>query len=131
MATRTTRTRFLTAPWLGLLLAALAGCGSGSLPPQASPDQARAALTQALDTWQKGESINALARGNPAVYFNDPRRGSDVKLLAYKLDDAHEFYGQTVRISVALTFKFPDGTTKERKTPYLIDTSPVVVIVPG
>jgi hypothetical protein len=131
MGTWTTRVRFPTAPGLGLLLAVLAGCSSGSLPPKASPDQARAALTRALDAWRKGESIDDLTRGDPAVYFNEPRCKSDVKLLAYQVDDAHEYYGQTVRIAVALTFQFPDGTTKERKASYLIDTSPAVVIVPG
>ena len=126
-----TRIRFLTAMGLGLVLAALAGCDRGTMPPQANADQARAALTRALDAWQKGESIEDLARGDPAVYFNDPRCKSDVKLLAYKVDDGHEFYGQTARIAVVLTFKFPDGATKERKASYLIDTSPAVVIVPG
>jgi hypothetical protein len=123
--------RILTAMGPGLVLAALAGCDRGTMPPQANADQARAALTRALDAWQKGESIEDLARGDPAVYFNDPRCKSDVKLLAYKVDDGHEFYGQTARIAVMLTFKFPDGATKERKASYLIDTSPTVVIVPG
>jgi hypothetical protein len=131
MARDTTRTRFLLALGLGLHLAVLAGCHSGSLPPQASPERARTALTRALDAWQKGESLDALAQRDPAVYFNDPKCRSDVQLLTYKMGDAHEFYGQSVRIPVVLSFKLPNGTTKERKTTYLIDTSPAIVIVPG
>ena len=46
MGTWTTRVRFPTAPGLGLLLAVLAGCSGGSLPPKASPDQARAIIAK-------------------------------------------------------------------------------------
>ena len=118
-------------PILCVLLLAAAGCGGGSLPPQASPDQARSALTRALDAWKGGESIDALTKVQPAIFFNDPRCKSDVKLLAYKVLDAHEIYGQSVRIEVEVTFQQKDGSTKERKVSYLIDTSPAIVIVPG
>jgi hypothetical protein len=117
-------------PLFWVVMAAAIGCG-GSLPPRASPDDARSALVRALDTWQKAESIQALAQGQPAVYFNDPRCTPDVKLVTYKMLDAHEFYGQSVRIEVEMTFQLKDGTTKERKVSYVIDTSPAIVIVPG
>lgn len=113
----------------GLALLLAAGCGN-SLPPQADPDQARAALRAALDAWQKGESAESLARGVPPVYFNDPKCGAGVQLLGYKLDDGHGFHGQSVRLPVVLSLKQKDGTTKDRKTAYLVDTSPAVVIVP-
>src|SRR5687768_7004218 len=100
----------------GLLLAVLAGCGGGSVPEQASPDAARTALQTALDAWQKGESIDALAERTPRVYFNDPKCRAGAQLLGYKLEDGHAFHGQSVRLEVTLTLKLPDGTTKERKS---------------
>jgi hypothetical protein len=51
-------------------------------------------------------------------------------LLDYKLEDGHTFYGQTVRIPVVLSLKRGDGSTKEKKAAYLVDTVPAVVIVP-
>jgi hypothetical protein len=125
-----TGSRFRFAAGCGLLLAVVAGCDRGSLPPQANPDEAREALRSALETWQKRESIDDLTRRTPRVYFNDPKCRSDVQLLDFKLDDGHTFHGQSVRVGAVLSLKFPDGTTKERKTAYLVDTTPAVVIVP-
>lgn len=113
-----------------LLLPACAGCGGASLPPLADADQARAMLRIALDTWQKGESVEALGQRSPPVYFNDPRPQAGVQLVAYKMDDTHGFHGQSVRQPVVLSLKAKDGTTRDRKTAYLIDTSPAIVIVP-
>jgi hypothetical protein len=107
-----------------------AGCG-GTLPPRASPDEARAALVTALDAWKNGETAEALAGRQPPVYFNEPNCRPGVHLLRYTLSDGHEFYGQSVRITVVLSLKQSDGNTRERKASYLIDTSPAVVIVPG
>jgi hypothetical protein len=113
------------------LLMPVLGCGGGSLPPMASPDQARSALTTALEAWKSDASIEALTKRQPPIYFNEPRLKSDAKLLNFQLRDSHEMYGQSVRIEVDMTFQQKDGTTKERKVSYLIDTSPAIVIVPG
>jgi hypothetical protein len=113
----------------GALMLAAVGCG-GSLPPQADPDVAAAALRTALDAWQKGEPAAALVGRTPAVYFNDPRCGPAVRLVDYKLDDGHGFHGQSVRRSALLSLRLKDGSALEKKVNYLIDTSPAIVIVP-
>ena len=58
--------------WLVSLfaLAAVLGCGGGTLPERANPERARQALRTALDTWQKGESTEALANGSPPLKSN-------------------------------------------------------------
>lgn len=117
--------------WGAFLLCFLAflGCGGSSLPPEADPDQARAALETALATWQKGDSTQALAKGGSPIYFNDPKcRG--MKLLSYKIEEGNAFHGQSVRIVSFLSLKSKDGNTKEKKFAYLVDTSPAIVIVP-
>lgn len=117
-------------PQLILLLAlGVAGCASGSLPPPADPDEARKTLATALDAWKAGGTAESLAGGRPPIYFNDLR--SDQQLLAYAIADGHEMYGQSVRLTVTLTLKMPDGSTKERKVTYLVDTAPALVIVLG
>jgi hypothetical protein len=114
-----------------LLLGALAlGCG-GSLPERASPEKARQALETALDAWKKGTSFETLAKGTPPIYFNDPKYKDGRPLSDYAVQDGHEFHGQSVRLSAKLTLAGKDGgATKERAVAYLVDTSPVVVIVP-
>lgn len=87
------------------------------------------ALAAALDDWQAGAPADALAKATPPVYFNDPRRRAGVQLLGYKIEDGHTTHGQSVRVVAVVSLKLPDGTTKDRKTNYLIDTAPAVVIV--
>ena len=120
---------------LGLLISlfvvvAVLGCGGGTLPERANPERARQALRTALETWQKGESTEALANGSPPIYFNDPKIQKGMRLASYELEDSHDFFGQSVRISVKATFERDDGMAKERKLIYLIDTAAAVVIVP-
>jgi len=114
---------------LAAAAALAAGCGRNSLPPAADPDQARAALRAALDAWQAGRPADAPAGDGPAVYLNDPRCRAGAKLLGYTVEDGHAVHGQSVRIATVLSLKLPDGTTRDRKTNYLIDTAPAVVIV--
>lgn len=115
--------------WLPLVAVLAVGCGGGSLPPQANPDEARKTLAAALDAWKAGETAEALAARQPPVYFNDLK--AEHRLLAYTIADGHEVYGRSVRLSVTLSLKLPDGSTKERKVTYLIDTAPALVIVQG
>ena len=115
--------------WIFVVPVLALGCGQGTLPPKANPELARDTLIVALDALKKGESAESLARLDPPIYFNDLK--PDVRLVDYTILDGHEWYGQSVRISVLLTLKLSDGSTKERKISYLIDTSPARVIVPG
>lgn len=115
---------------LGLALAALlAGC-SRSLPEKADPDKARAWLQTALDAWKNGDPPENLAKGSPAIFFNDPRYKAGQKLTAYQLEEAHDFHGQSARINATLTLQAKDGAATEKKTAYLIDIGNGVVIVP-
>lgn len=116
-----------------ILLAAsgLAGCGGGSLPPQANPDDARAALTTALEAWKKGETSESLASREKPIYFNEIRDRPEVRLVEFTINPDHGFYGQSVRLIVNVTFEYTDGTTEEQKMKFLIDTAPAIVIVPG
>lgn len=84
----------------------------------------------ALNAWRKGESIEALAKGSPVIYFNDPKVQKGLQLSDYTVDEGHEFFGQSVRLSAILSFVGKEGGTKERTVAYLVDTSPVIVIVP-
>ncbi|MCI0377488.1 MAG: hypothetical protein L0215_07775 [Gemmataceae bacterium] len=113
-----------------LFSAALGGCGGGSLPDRADPQKAKDALRTALETWQKGEPIETLAKRAPPIYFNDPKATEGARLTSFELDDNHEFFGQSVRVTVKATLERESGKSKQRQLNYLVDTSPAVVIVP-
>jgi hypothetical protein len=122
--------RHLLAGTIFLAMAAMV-CGCrGSLPAQADPDQARAALTSALDAWQKGQEIEKLAERDPPIHFNDPKCRGGTRLVSYRLEDGAEHHGQAARITAVLTFDQKDGAAKERKITYLVDIGKAVVIVP-
>ncbi|MCI0639613.1 MAG: hypothetical protein L0Y72_02490 [Gemmataceae bacterium] len=123
------RRRFLWSATV-LLSAALLGCGGGSLPDRADPHKAVEALRTALETWKKGEPVEALAKRTPPIYFNDPKATEGVRLSSFELDDNHEFFGQSVRVTVKATLARDSGKSKQRQLNYLVDTSPVIVIVP-
>jgi hypothetical protein len=114
-----------------MLLAFLSGCGGQRLPPMANPDEARTALASALDAWKKGETRESLTQRTPPIYFNDDKWQPTTLLLDYAILEEHEVYGQSVRLTVRLTFKKADGRKVDRPVPYLIDTAPAIVIVPG
>lgn len=115
--------------WLPLFALLAAGCGGGSLPPKADADEARKTLVIALDGWKAGETAETLAARQPPIFFNELK--ADQKLVSYTIADGHEMYGQSVRLSATLHLKMPDGSTKERKVSFLIDTAPALVIVQG
>src|SRR6266545_5438008 len=115
------RSMFVTAclVWPLILLAA-AGCGS-SLPPKADPEQARSALQTALNSWQKGEARETLTSLAPPIHFTDLDQRAGKRLTAFKLEGQPEFHGQSARLAAVLSLKDRDGSTREKKTAYLID----------
>jgi hypothetical protein len=121
--------RFFATALTLALLAGVTGCRQ-SLPEKADPDRARQALQASLDVWQKRQPDSTLTGADPPIYFNDPRYRAGARLSAYRLEDGHEFHGQSARISAVLTLEQKESGAKEKKVTYLVDISRAVVIVP-
>jgi hypothetical protein len=120
------RFKWTVAAIAGGLLALLGGCGKG-LDDPVDPDQARAVLQTALDVWKQGESFGTLEKRNPPMYFNEPEWKAGKKLVAFEVGKV-DLLGRQGRCSVKLSLRDKDGNETERKTNYLIDTTPQVVI---
>ncbi len=119
---------------LQFLLAGLVlpGCAGTPLPPEADSDKATAALRAGLDAWKKGEKPESLQRGAPAIYFTELRWNAGDRLLDYRLSEAAERFGQSLRCWVTLELQDASGKRIQKKMTYNIDTDAAnVVIVPG
>jgi hypothetical protein len=108
------------------LLALLGGCRKGIDDP-VDPDQASVVLQAALDAWKQGERFGALQKRSPPMYFDEPEWKVGKKLVAFDVGKV-DLLGQQGRCSVKLSLRDKDGNETERKTSYLIDTTPLVVI---
>ena len=108
-------------------LALLAGCGR-TIDDPVNPDQAQAALQNALEAWQQGEPYGALPQRKPPVYFNEPEWRAGKKLVSFDIGKV-ELMGRQGRASVKLVLRDAANKDTERTISYLIDTTPQVVIV--
>jgi hypothetical protein len=111
---------------LGVL--ACAGC-TPSLPPPTDPKEARAALTTALDTWQRGDAPQTLQERTPPIQFSDLHWDKGARLLKYEIA-SEERRGLAMRVTVKLSLESKDGNQREATTVYTAETQPRIVIVP-
>jgi hypothetical protein len=111
-----------------LALLVPAGCQK-RLPPQADADEARAALTAALDAWKDGGSPEALRGRTPPVDFRDAHWDGGSRLTRYVVK-AEERSGVSVRFTVELQLQHKDGTSRRRVVNYNADAGKAVVIRP-
>jgi hypothetical protein len=108
------------------------GCAGGhSRVSQADRERGREALRTGLEAWRNGRPAEDLAAGRTPIYFNDPRWTEGTVLTAYRLEEADEFHGFSLRCAAVLSLRDGHGSTAQKRVTYLIDTDPRIVIVPG
>lgn len=123
----TLRTR--RAGLVPIILLLVMGCASRSLPPRAEPDEARAALRTALDSWQSGGAPDALQRSSPHIQMADDDWLAGRHLVRYELEGNERLAGTGLRCGAVLTLKGQDGKAAQRRVAYQIDMHPRIVIV--
>src|SRR5262249_12813272 len=111
-----------------LVLLAVAGC-SNRQPSQADADEARAALTAALDAWKDGGSPDSLRDRKPPGDFRDAHWDGGNRLTRYVVK-SEERSGLSVRFTVELQLQHKDGTSRQRVVNYNADAGKAVVIRP-
>ena len=120
--------RCATLVCLGGML--LVGCNGGRFEaPTLDEDLARETLQSALESWQQGESQEALQEYSPPVTAADPDWMSGLKLLKYEIvDDGQEVDGRLVS-QVKLTLQDDRGGQAEKTVSYLVNTSPGLTVL--
>jgi hypothetical protein len=114
-----------------VLLLALAGCGSQSLPPQTDPAKGREVLKTVLETWKRGGSADGLKTGSPSITAHDPDWSAGAKLSDYEIAPEDKRSGVDLVLAVKLKLLRPDGRPQEKKVRYVVAAGASTVVVRG
>lgn len=113
---------------IGLTVAlCLWGCNS-RLPAPADSTIATTSLNRALEVWKSGAEITSLKDLDPPIYFNDQiwRQGNALTGFTVTPGSAN---GQGWNCEVMLKTASKQGSIKDLRVSYQIDTAPHIVIV--
>jgi hypothetical protein len=120
---------FVTNRMAGALAVAMslvvAGCG-GAVGGGTEQD-ARTALTTALDAWKAGHSAANMRHEDPEVVVGDSDWKQGRKLVAYEIGSGL-FDGKNLRVPVTLTLAQPPRGNRKLVVNYIVGTRPVVTI---
>lgn len=122
--------RDLLSLGLGLVLLGVCGCGGASSPVAVtSPDRARTALKDAMESWKRGDPYGAPQDLSPPIRVADEDWLSGAKLLDYRLDAGDQLIGTSLRCPVSITLKDAKGRKTKRQVLYSVNTEPVLSVV--
>jgi hypothetical protein len=110
------------------LLIALAGCQKVSSVPVSDMDQAHTLLTQALQSWKDGKSVEELRTSTPPIYVADESWTPSNRLAGFTIERPGEMYATNVRYRVTLRVTGKDGQQREEDVRYLVTTTPALTI---
>jgi hypothetical protein len=109
-------------------LISLAGCQKISSVPVSDMDQAHTVLTQALQSWKDGKSVEELRASSPPIYIADEKWNTSNQLAEFKIELPGEMYSTNVRFRVTLNVTGKDGQQREENVRYLVTTTPALTI---
>jgi hypothetical protein len=108
------------------MLLFVAGCG-GAGSQGGNEDEARTALTKALDAWKAGRTAADMRQESPEVVVGDSDWKQGRKLLAYEIGRGM-FDGKNLRVPVTLTVAQPPRSNRKLVVNYIVGTKPVITI---
>jgi hypothetical protein len=111
---------------LALAAALLTGCGGAEkpLPMAATPESARAALSEAFDGWKAGKGPKDFAAANPPLLFIDDEINRGTKLTEYRVEGDGTPRGTGYSFVVTLTLQTKDGKARTKRAAYTAVTEP-------
>lgn len=111
-------------PWAFAVLW-MAGCGGlSTLDMATTPAEAKATITEALDSWKKGVTQKALAEGKPPLYLQDNSFAKGIQLVDYSFENDGKVLGTGISFIVNLKLKGEGGEGKSRRVAYRVVTKP-------
>ena len=115
----------------GMLAAIFAtGCSGPSTSHPVDPPKAREALTQALDSWKKGEAPKALQASPTPITVQDLDWMGGFTLVDYEIMDEGKTLDANLSVPVKLTLSGGPAKKKshEKKVFYTVSTSPATTV---
>jgi hypothetical protein len=121
------------AAWfMGLVMGALVvvgqGCslGSGNAPVNAG--KARETLRAAMDSWKRGDKVDALQSATPRIYvidleWQDGAKLADFQIVGEGVEKDAQFY-----CPVRLTIRDANGQEATREVTYMVSTAPNLTV---
>jgi hypothetical protein len=108
------------------MLLHLAGCGA-TAGGSGTEEEARMALTKALDAWKAGRTATDMRQESPEVVVGDSDWKQGRKLIAYEIGSGL-FDDKNLRVPVTLTVAQPPRGNRKLVVNYIVGTRPVVTI---
>lgn len=102
----------------------LPGCAGRPKNAPVDPDLARETLRSALESWKRGDKIDALAQSSPAITIQDLDWMSGHKLLSYEIIGPGEEMDAHLFAKVKLTLRDPQGQSTTKEVTYIVSTAP-------
>src|SRR5437868_15487328 len=109
----------LTAAALGLLLGSSSGCGSSAPPATSDPNTARTILNDMMESWKRGDAIDAPTKLSPSVIVVDEDWQASQKLQDYRIEQSGQMVGTSLHCLVTITLPYSKSKVKTKTVTYV------------
>ncbi len=104
------------------------GCNSAIKNAPVNAAKARETLRAALDSWKKGDKVDALQGASPPIYVIDMEWQAGSRLKDYQLVNDGEEKDAHLFCPVRLTLIDPKGHEVKREVTYIVATAPNLTV---
>lgn len=125
--------RSLRPPWFvaGVLVLTWVFAQGCSLGPRNAPvnaARARDTLRAALESWKKGDKVDALQNASPPIYVIDAEWQAGFRLKDYQIVGEGEAMDAHLLCPVKLVLSSPTGQEVKREVTYIVSTAPNLTV---
>lgn len=128
MRTDLVRPRCIARCVVGPLLVIAAGCSSGPVHAPVDGARARDTLRTVLESWKKGDRVDALQGADPPIYVIDQEWQEGNKLVDFRITADGDEKDAHLYCPVQLTVRSPAGKESKRDVTYIISTAPKLTV---
>lgn len=116
-----------------LVAIAIVAMGVGLLWPEfrdapVDADKAREALRLALESWKRGDTIDALQAATPAIYIVDPQWKAGESLKDFRILGEGTERDALLNCPVVLITRSPNGEEVKKEVFFKISTAPRLTV---
>jgi hypothetical protein len=104
------------------VLIVLSGCGGAPAAPAPDQDAAKQTLERALSSWQKGDTVDGLAKASPSIKVSEPNWERGDKLTKFELQGSGKPKGGQRAFQVTLWLSNTEGKKTKEMVEYRVAT---------